>query len=529
MTQRRARRIIAAVLMTVGLSFGAAACGGDSSAGGGTPAPSDGTLVVGLLGDIGQPPDPDVYYASNGLAIVLNAYEGLVQYQTDTPSPVIAPRLATSWTVSPDKTTYTFQLRKGVKFHDGTEFTSDAVKASLARRVAVKGGAAYMAAGVKSVDTSKPYTAVVTLDAPNAAFLDYLASPFGPKMQSPKGIAEHAGSDNGQTYLQSADIGSGPYVLSSAQPGTKYEMTQFDDYWGTKAPFTKIELPIYQDAAALELAFDQGDVHLIAAALPSSSLPKYKDSDSASSYLLPTLQGAMITNNASRDFFATPEARLAWLQFFDRETLIPQVLGERSTIATTMYAKGMLPEGTDVQAVTYKPDVFTAYAKTLPKGTKLVIGFGAGNQNGEQIANIMAANAQALGIDATTRGYPLAQVFGWINDPPSGPDTFVDGNNGPDGGAPYMWGHVFWDATGGINYFGCQSPKVNALLDQALSTGDNATYAEAGTEYGKTGCYMNFSYNQNWVLAQTWLTGVPQAQNIGANELDFSKLAIAAK
>lgn len=266
MTQRQARRAIAAAMAVLGLSITLAACGGgsDSGSGGGegTPAPTDGTLVVGLLGDIGQPPDPDVYYASNGLAIVLNAYEGLVQYKTNTATAEIAPRLAESWTISPDKTTYTFKLRKGVKFHDGTDFTSAAVKASFDRRNAVKGGAAYMTAGITSVDTSDPYTAVVKLDRPNAAFLDYLASPFGPKMQSPTGMKKNAGSDNAQTYLQSNDIGTGPYVLSSAQPGAKYEMTQFDGYWGTKAPFTKIELPIYQDASALELAFDQGDVHL---------------------------------------------------------------------------------------------------------------------------------------------------------------------------------------------------------------------------------------------------------------------------
>src|SRR5258705_13925134 len=89
-------------------------------------APTDGKLTVGLLGDIGQPPDPDIYFANNGLAIVLNAYEGLVQYKDNVDAVEIAPRLATSWTVSPDKKVYTFQLRQGVKFHDGTPFNSAA-------------------------------------------------------------------------------------------------------------------------------------------------------------------------------------------------------------------------------------------------------------------------------------------------------------------------------------------------------------------------------------------------------------------
>jgi peptide/nickel transport system substrate-binding protein len=118
-------------------------------------------------------------------------------------------------------------------------------------------------------------------------------------------------------------------------------------------------------------------------------------------------------------------------------------------------------------------------------------------------------------------------VFDWYNDPTKGPDAFIDGNNGPDGGNPYMWGHVFWDKSGGINYFLCDVPAVDKMLNKAVTTGDNALFVKAAKTYSATGCYLNFSYNKDWVVAQKWLTGVPQAQNIGANELDFSKLGIA--
>ena len=530
MTRPRPRRALLAASAAAALAAvtALAACGSssDSSGSSSSAPPSDGSLTVGLLGDIGQPPDPDIYYASNGLAIVLNVYDGLVQYKNNVDTVEIAPRLATSWTVSPDNKVYTFTLRQGVKFHDGTPFTSEAVKASFARRNAVKGGASYMTADVKSVDTSDPNKAVVTLNKSNSAFLDYLASPFGPKMESPAGIKKYAGSDNGQKYLQSHDIGSGPYELAQAVPGTKYVLKQFKDYWRPNSPFTTINLPIYKEPAALELALDAGDVHAVVAALPSTSLKKYENNDKFGSYLLPTLQGAMVTVNASREFFKTTEARIAFLESFDREKLIPQVLGDRSALATTMYAQGMLPAGKDVQAINYNPQAMVDYAKTLPAGTKLLLGFGEGNTNAEQIANIMVANLQALGIKASAQGYPLAQVFGWVNDPPTGPDAFVDGNNGPDGGNPYMWGHVFWDASGGINYFRCEDKTVNNLLNEAVVTNDTDKYVQAGELYGKTGCYLNFSYNKNWVVTQPWLTNVPEAQNISANELDFSILGV---
>lgn len=528
MTPIRATRTLrcAALAVALGATLTVAGCGGSSSSSGGKPAPTDGKLTVGLLGDIGQPPDPDIYYANNGLAIVLNAYEGLVQYKNNVDAVEIAPRLATSWTVSPDKTVYTFVLRSGVKFHDGTPFTSAAVKASFDRRIAVKGGAAYMVEVVKSVDTSDPLKAVVTLKGPNAAFLDYLASPFGPKMESPTGMAKNAGKDNAQTYLLSHDIGSGPYELTTAQTGTKYGLTQFAGYWGTKSPFTTVDLPVYQDASALQLAFEAGDVSAIVAALPSSSLPKYEKSSSVNSYFLPTLQSALVTLNPSKDFFKGQEARVAFMKFLDREKLIPQVLGNRSAVATTLYAKGMIADGSDTQDITYDPTALTAYAANLPSGTKMTVGYATGNPNAQAIAEIVAAQLQAIKIQATAQGYPTSQVFDWANGPTKGPDAFIDGNNGPDGGNPYMWGHVFWDKSGGINYFLCDVPAVDADLNNAVTTGDTALFVKAAKQYSATGCYMNFSYNKDWVVAQKWLTGVPEAQNIGANELDFSKLGI---
>jgi peptide/nickel transport system substrate-binding protein len=527
----RARTGVIAVGAVLTLGLAGCSSGTPSSTGGGSggKAPTDGTLTVGLMGDIGQPPDPDIYYANNGTAIMINAYEGLVQYKNNTDQVEIAPRLAESWEVNPAHDQYTFHLRQGVKFHDGTPFTSAAVDVAFKRRIAVKGGAAYMVEAVKSVATPDDHTAVITLNQPNTAFLSYLASPFGPKMESPDGLKANAGSDDAQTYLSSHDLGTGPYTLTTAQTGVKYELTQFDGYWGPKSPFKKVELPVYTDESALELAFDNGTVDTIVAALPSSSLDKYASKDGVSNYFLPTLQGSLVTVNSSHDFFKTPQARVAFLKSIDQAMLVKQVLGKRSQVATTMYAKGMIPGGADKQAISFDAGALKAYVDALPPGANknLVIGYANGNVNAQSMTNIVVANLQTVGLTASAQGYDTSTVFGWINNPPSGPDAFIDGNNGPDGGDPYMWGHVFWDASGGINYFGCESKDVNGLLDDGLRTGDTATYVKAGDLYGQTGCFLNLSYNQNWVVAQKWLTGVPESQNIGANELNFSLLGLA--
>ena len=134
--------------------------------GGSTPnaAPTDKVLHLSFLQDPGQPPDPDIYYAGQGLLLTTNTYEGLLQYKAGTDKRELEPLLATEWTASPDNKVFTFKLREGVKFHDGTPFTSAAVKASFDRRLAVNQGPAYMVTDVESVTTQGDYGVTITLE-----------------------------------------------------------------------------------------------------------------------------------------------------------------------------------------------------------------------------------------------------------------------------------------------------------------------------------------------------------------------------
>jgi peptide/nickel transport system substrate-binding protein len=103
-----------------------------------TPPPPQGheggTLQLAYLADMAQA-DPDVFYDIEGNTVILSVYEGLLKYQPD--STQVVPSLARSWQASPDGLSYTFHLRSGVTFHDGTPFNAQAVKASFQRRLAV--------------------------------------------------------------------------------------------------------------------------------------------------------------------------------------------------------------------------------------------------------------------------------------------------------------------------------------------------------------------------------------------------------
>src|SRR5258707_5587524 len=196
----RTRRI-GTGLLALAVALFAAGCGASGAKATANPAPTDHVLRLSFMQDPGQPPDPDIYYAGQGLLLTTNLYEGLLQFKGGQAKAELEPLLATEWNASPDNKVFTFKLREGVKFHDGTPFTSAAVKASFDRRAAVNQGPAYMVTDIDSVTTQGDYGVTVALKAPNSAFLDYLACPYGPRMMSPEGLKKNAGSDNAQTYL----------------------------------------------------------------------------------------------------------------------------------------------------------------------------------------------------------------------------------------------------------------------------------------------------------------------------------------
>src|SRR5882757_441780 len=145
------RRVFSLVAV-VGLILSACSTKSSTTGAGSTPS-TNGTLNLAYLADMSVP-DPDVFYDVEGNTVILSVYQGLVDYKPD--STTIEPVLATSWDISPDQTTYTFHLRPGVTFHDGTPFDATAAKASFQRRISVASAPAYMLAQVADMQTPDP-------------------------------------------------------------------------------------------------------------------------------------------------------------------------------------------------------------------------------------------------------------------------------------------------------------------------------------------------------------------------------------
>lgn len=502
-------------LAAVGFSavLALSACGGSNS-GGGAPnaAPTDKILHLSFLQDPGQPPDPDIYYAGQGLLLTTNTYEGLLQYKANTDKAELEPLLATEWKASPDNKVFTFKLRRGVKFHDGTPFTSSAVKASFDRRAAVNQGPAYMVTDVESVTTQGDYDVTITLKAPNSAFLDYLACPYGPRMMSPEGLKKNAGSDNAQTYLTNHDLGTGPYMVTAAEVGSKYELAAFADYWGAKPYFEKVEMPVITDVSAQQLQFNNGQIAAILHDLPSSAVGQYLNDTKYSHYSLPSMMSNYLYINPRKGMMTDAKNRNAVMQAVDVDELVKQTYFGRGEKADQIYPANMMAPEFGKQSVPHDPSALTALAAGLPADQKAVtIGYDSSNPDNQLISNLLQTQLAAAGLNAKVQAYPTSEIYGWIgSDAQSAPEIMAY-LGWPDAPSPYTWGHISWDADGGLNFFGCSAPPVTEALTKGLPTGSDADFSAAGIEAVKTGCWLNIANVNDFMVAQPWLKGVEQS------------------
>lgn len=184
-----------------------------------------GVLTVGIdTGPVGW--DPQMSAAFSSWNHLEQVYESLVQFNTKLE---IEPALAPAWQ-QPDPTTYVFQLRRGVKFHNGREMTAEDVRYSIERMKNPK-TSAYPSffEHVKSIETPDRYTVKLTLTVPDAAFLAYLAYNRHSAIVAREVVEQHGD-------LKTVAVGTGPFKLKKYVPGDYTEYERNPDYWTKGLP-----------------------------------------------------------------------------------------------------------------------------------------------------------------------------------------------------------------------------------------------------------------------------------------------------
>ncbi len=171
---------------------------------------------------------------------------------------VIVPALAESWDVSADSLTWTFHLRKGVKFHNGDAFTSADVKASFERILAEETGSPHRKEMgiIASIDTPDDMTVVFNLSGPHAPFLASLASGWGAIL--PKSLI-----DSGHDF-DSLPVGTGPFKLEEWVRDSKVVFVKNEDYWMKGVPkLDKVVLNIIPETSIQVQGLLAGQIDIV--------------------------------------------------------------------------------------------------------------------------------------------------------------------------------------------------------------------------------------------------------------------------
>jgi peptide/nickel transport system substrate-binding protein len=504
------RPVVAAVALSLALAGCTSSTSSPSSAAGsatgGTAAAGSDVIHLAFNGDM-QVPDPDIFYELEGNQVITSVYEGLIRYKPDSSEKEGA--IAESWTVSPDGLTYTFKLRSGVTFHDGTPVDAAAAVASFKRRTDVNSAPAYMLADVVKTAAPDALTFVVTLDKPVTPFLDYLAAPYGPKLVSPKVLTDHAGTDFAQNWLKDHDGGTGPYTLSEFTPGTRYVLSRYDGYWGPKPEMKQAIISIIPDISTQRLQLEQGQLDMILHGLNTADIESFRNNPKFQVKQFPVVLKNVMFVNENKGIFKDEAVRTAFAVALDKKSLVDEIYKTRATVSTTTFPPASLPAGMGKSLTGGDPSKLQALVGGL-SSKKVDLAYSTDEPTNQRMAELIQTKLQAIGLDVTVRGLPIAQVFDLPNQAATAPDLLVTTMN-PDAVHADTWGRIFNYTKGALNWLMCTVPAGDAAMDAGLhevnQAKQDADYSKAAELYAASGCWVDIADVQETVVARAGLTG----------------------
>ena len=379
-------------------------------------AQSPGTPVKGGVLNIAVAPEPtgltSAFITTMNIGMVSSkVLEGLVSYDLNL-QPV--PALATSWAQSADGRTITFQLRQGVKWHDGHDFTADDVAWTLLevwKKLHPFGRAAF--ANVEKVDTPDRHTVVLRLSSPAPYILNYVNT-YGAQIL-PKHL--YAGKDVLTNPLNNAPVGTGPFVFKEWVKGSHVRLDRNPNYWQKDQPYLDgVVFRFIPDAAARTVALEAGEVHVaLGSVIPLTNLNRFTDT---SRYTINLDDGRYLSTifltqfNVRRPHFTDKRVRQAFAHAIDRNALLKVVFLGYGKPAT-----GPVPSSVvnyysgDVRKYPYDPKAAEALldAAGLKRGTdgkrlKITLDFdGGGGPTAARPAEFIKQSLAKIGVDVELR------------------------------------------------------------------------------------------------------------------------------
>ncbi|MCR5670791.1 MAG: ABC transporter substrate-binding protein [Butyrivibrio sp.] len=327
MIRRRFGRKVGSALLMVVLTTLTVALSGCSS----DKAGDQSKLVVGIPQDISSL-DPHTGEGAGTREVLFNVFEGLVKPDENGN---LNPAVASEFTVSDDNKVYTFTLRDGIKFHDGSKVTVEDIKYSLDRNSGADGSEPLISSfsNFDSVNIIDDKHVEIVLKEADSELLPQLTVAIIP-----------ASNKNPETN----PIGTGPYKYVSNSPQENFIMTRFDDYWGEKAYIKDVTFKIESNADAIVMDLEGGSIDMFAR-LTNAQVDQLSDKFEIYTGTMNLVQGLFL-NNAVEPFNDV-RVRQALCYAVDPKEIMDFVSdGEGVEIGSAMYpafTKYFMPELND--------------------------------------------------------------------------------------------------------------------------------------------------------------------------------------
>jgi peptide/nickel transport system substrate-binding protein len=449
------------------------------------------TLTIGLDGSPSDL-DPHSQYDYRSTLAVRGPYEGLIGLKggaTDEYEGLIAD----SWEANADQSVWTFHLREGVTFQDGSPCDAEAVRASYERLLTLGKGAfnvvARFAPDPKQITAPDTQTVVFDLGKPQPLFETAMAATLGVQVVNVKVAREHEeDGDWGNAWMQlnAEGTGTGPYRIVEFEPGDRVVMERYDGYWGGwEGPhFDRIVVRVVEEFETRRQLIERGEIDIIDRnGVSYEALPELeKNPDLTVDHSTSTEVEYFTLTEAGP--LATPEARQAMCWAFPYDDVLEGVYkgyAKQGVGPVAETVRGFAPE-----TFTYSTDL--AKAKELftkarvAEGTELTF-LGSGT-----IAELYQASLAEIGISLTIEEVDTTTFTAtFYGDAPAEERPHVMGWSWwPDYND--AWNQLYpivscesWGSKGGNGGFYCNE-RVDELLAQAKDAADLDTYATALAE-----------------------------------------------
>lgn len=453
-----------------------------------SPPPSVAQSLMIGIGDAVTSIDPHYLNSPTNKNVILNVYDAL----TDSDETInVIPSLAESWRLI-DETTWEFKLRPGVRFHDGTPFTAEDVRASFIRVPRVPNAPAPFTTYIRLVKEVK------VIDPLTVHIITTALDPILPNEAIQIRIirAAHAEASTDDFNTGKAAIGTGPMRFVSYQPGAGVELIRNDSYWGGKPHWEKASFRIISEGAARVAALLAGDMHVIDL-VPSDALAQLRANnkirvesaqlglryiflamDQAREGPTPFVtgpNGEILEKNPLRDV----RVRRALSVAINRPAIVERVMEGVATATGQMMPEGGFGWSPDIKVPAFDPD----QAKKLlaeagyPNGLRVTIHSTKGRYvNDTRVVQAVAQMWQRIGVQASVELQPWSTyatrvhkgeysiMIGAVAAVTSESSQVLRSAMGTYD-PPKGWG--------GFNWGRYSNPELDALVTRAASTADD--------------------------------------------------------